>query len=380
MEDVKLKRLLREYVNDTISDEELSEFFEIVVKPESIRLLREYAKELDISGSGSFELPDEIAKNILSGILSSENRPSPEGLFVRQHARKERRRKLLKATGVLVCFLLAFAFFFFKENSDREIAAYNGHNQIIKDALPGHPGAVLTLSNGKTYLLDTLKSGRLGHCIDKSADGITVLNSDEVYYGVLETPNGRTQKLSLSDGTRVWLNAGSSIRFPSRFIGKERRVEITGEAYFEVEHDDQQPFIVMAGSDEIWDLGTHFDVKAYCDDRSVKTILLEGSVRVGGYTLRPGEQYEDGHIKKVDTDGAIAWLSGFFHFEDADIKTVMRQLGRWYNVRIKYEGHVPDQKFEGEIQRSLNLSQALNLIAGTGIHYTLDDDILTIHP
>lgn len=381
MEDVKLKRLLREYVNDTISDEELNEFFEIVAKPESMRLLRKYAKELDISGSGSFELPDEIASDILSNILSPEKHLQSDELFLLLHEkRKKRKRKLFKAVGAVGCFLLICAFFFFKENTGRRTVAYNGHNQVIKDALPGQSGAVLTLSNGRTYLLDTMNNGRLVPGINKSSDGISVLKNDEIYYAILETPNGRTQKLVLSDGTRVWLNAGSSIRFPSIFKANERRVEITGEAYFEVEHNDKQPFIVMAGNDAIRDLGTHFDVKAYCDETSVTTTLLEGSVQVGGYTLQPGQQYADGNIKSVDTDGTIAWLSGFFHFEDADIKTVMRQLGRWYNVQVKYEGDMPAQKFEGEIQRSLNLSQALGLIAGTGIHYTLDGDLLTIHP
>lgn len=380
MEDARLKLLLRKYVNDTISEEELREFFEIVARPESMRPLRRYAAELDIPDAAGRKLPDQTASGILLNILYPDQADAPQKLFLLQYEKSRKRRRRLFSISAAACFLLVLVLFFFKGNNHPDFAALNGHNQIIKDALPGHAGAVLTLSTGKTYLLDTMGNGILVPGINKSAKGVSVLKNDEIYYATLETPYGRNQQLTLSDGTRVWLNAGSSIHFPSVFKGSERRVEVTGEAYFEVVHDDKQPFIVMAGNDEIRDLGTHFNVNAYCDEALVKTTLLEGSVQIGGYTLQPGQQYAGGRIEKVDADGTIAWVSDLFHFEDADIETVMRQLGRWYNVQVKYEGHIPSQKFEGEIQRSLKLSQALSLIAGTGIHYTLDGNLLTVHP
>lgn len=382
MQDLRLKLLLRKYVDDTISQEELNEFFQIVARPESGVLLRKYAKELNVSDGDKVRMPDEMASKIFSDILSPDKKGQLDVLFLGQFEKRSNgKRKLLKSiASIAVCFVLVIGYYIFYGNTDRYKPNITGYNQVIKDALPGHSGAVLTLSNGKMYLLDTMDNGILRPGINKSAGGINVLKNDEVYYATLETPYGRDQKLILSDGTRVWLNAGSSIRFPSVFKGDERTVELSGEAYFEVVHDAQQPFVVMAGNDEIRDLGTHFNVNAYCDEALVKTTLLEGAVQIGSYTLKPGQQYAGGQIRNVDTDGAVAWVSGFFHFDDAGIKTVMRQLGRWYNVQIKYEGHVPSQKFEGEIQRSLNLSQALNLIAGTGIHYTLNGDLLTIHP
>lgn len=384
MDNLRLKLLFHKYIKETITEAERREFFALVAQPEAMQLLHRYAEDFDESNAPNAELSDVIASSILSEIFSKEKREAAANALFQtkneQSGRKKRKRLYLKICSAAAVLLL-FALYLYSGNKERRQTVVSAENQVIKDALPGHAGAVLTLSSGKTYLLDTMRNGMLRPGIQKSTSGISLLAQDEeVYYATLETPYGRSQQLLLSDGTRVWLNAGSSLRFPSVFKGHERRVELSGEAYFEVVHNDRQPFIVLAGNDEIRDLGTHFNVKAYCDDPVVKTTLLEGSVQIGPYILQPGQQYANGEIKKVNTEAIVAWVSGFFYFEDADIKTVMDQLGRWYNVQVKYAGPVTTARFEGEIQRSLTLSQVLKLIAATGVHYTLDGDQITIRP
>lgn len=381
MDSLRLKELFRKYVDNTISETERQEFYNLVAKPQSIKLLRKYSEAFH--DFPSIDLPKDIASKILSDILLADNENSSdnESLFKIQYKPKNRsvrKKKYLKLFSIVSIALFFIAIYL--NNGRHKGQSIVLDNQVIKDAKPGHSGAVLTLSNGTSYLLDTAKNGMIRPGIKKSENGISVVNENEIYYATLETPYGRTQKIILSDGTRVWLNAGSSIHFPSKFKGPERRVELTGEAYFEVVHNENQPFIVIAGNDEIKDLGTHFEVKAYCDESVVKTTLLEGSVQIGDFVLKPGQQYANGQIKYVDTTEAIAWVSGFFHFENAGIKEVMQQLSRWYNVQVDYVSTVPSQQFEGEIQRSLNLSQVLRLIAGTGIHYTLNGNKLTIRP
>jgi hypothetical protein len=282
------------------------------------------------------------------------------------------------AAAVVLLIIAGASYVFFHRDTTEKVAVAG--NQVIRDALPGHNGAVLTLSNGRSIVLDTAKNGRLMDGFTKSGDKITVEDAN-VEYATLVTPMGRQQQITLSDGTKVWLNAGSSLRFPTRFSGSQRKVEITGEVYFEVAHNATRPFMVSAGKEEIKVLGTHFNVNAYADEQMVKTTLLEGSVKINNKAiLQPGEQYGNGIVSKVDADVSVAWIFGYFQFEHADIKTVMRQLSRWYDVEVRYEGRITSEIFGGEIQRNLKLSEALELLSVTGIHYTLNGKMLTIRP
>jgi ferric-dicitrate binding protein FerR (iron transport regulator) len=199
----------------------------------------------------------------------------------------------------------------------------------------------------------------------------------------------------LADGTKVWLNAASSVRFPVAFTGKERKVEITGEAYFEVAKDKTKPFRVKANSSEIEVLGTHFNVNAYDDEASIKTTLLEGKVKISvpvsgrksSYkSLFPGEQAEiskDGKIKvkgHADTEEAVAWMNGHFQFKSADIKTVLRQIARWYDVEIEYRGNI-DLHFTGQLTRNENVSKVLNELMLTGeVHFKIDGRKIIVSP
>lgn len=268
-------------------------------------------------------------------------------------------------------------------------------NHEIKDVLPGGNKATLTLANGKTIILDETAEGDLTQIgntnITKSSNGEIVYtltgSARDVTINTLSTPKGGVFKLSLPDGTQVWLNAGSSISYPSAFVGRKRSVSITGEAYFEVAKNAEMPFYVQSGTQEIVVLGTHFNIKAYGDESNVTTTLLEGGVRiipravvgqgnVRSEILKPGEQavLSNSNIKisAADTDQATAWKNGYFHFEETEITEVMRQLSRWYNVDVLYEGQVNQEKFFGKINRTYTLAEVLSVLQTGDLHFKIE--------
>jgi len=275
------------------------------------------------------------------------------------------------------------------------------HNQPLRnDIAPGGSKAILTLANGKQIVLNNAQNGALAQqgaiTISKTQSGQivytagapTTQNPQLITYNSIETPRGGQYHLTLSDGTNVWLNAASSIKYPVVFAGNERRVEITGEAYFEVEHIAAKPFRVVCNGQTVEDLGTHFNINAYSDEKAVKTTLLEGSVRVSSagrnQMLKPGEQslLENGNIRiaDVDVNEVIAWKNGFFQFKDDNISDIMRQLGRWYDVSIKYEGNVPEREFSGEIPRNVNVSQVLDILSFEKIHFKIEGKTIIVTP
>jgi transmembrane sensor len=218
-------------------------------------------------------------------------------------------------------------------------------------------------------------------------------NGTEVLYNTLSTPRGRQFQLVLPDGSRVWLNSASSITFPTAFTGKDRLVKLEGEAYMEVAKDASHPFKVSINEMQVEVLGTHFNINGYVNEVLVKTTLLEGRVKVRSSAtnqqaiLVPGEQAQINRqnqtinkIKDVDVDAEVAWRFGNFQFNNADLKTVMRQLERWYDVEVVYNGEVPDREFLGTIPRRLNLSKVLTLLQGQNVHFKIDGKKIIVSP
>jgi hypothetical protein len=264
----------------------------------------------------------------------------------------------------------------------------------VHDIAPGGNKAILTLANGKQIVLTGAQKGVLAKqgaiVINKTRDGQIVYtaaataaqNSKLVNYNSIETPRGGQYHLTLADGTNVWLNAASSIKYPVAFTGNERRVEITGEAYFEVKHNAAKPFRVICNGQTVEDLGTSFNVNAYSDENAIKTTLLEGSVKVSSAgenkMLIPGEQalLEKGNIRiaNVDVNRVVAWKNGMFEFKDADIGTVMRQLSRWYDVDVKYQGKIPDALFSGKLHMNVNASQILDILSFFKVHFKIENE------
>ncbi len=270
----------------------------------------------------------------------------------------------------------------------KQVAAVKSNTHEIA---PGSNKAILTLANGEKIFLSQTQNGKIANqgniLIKKTGSGQIVYSSLKNgvqllanLYNIATTPRGGQYTFTLADGTKVWLNAASSIKFPVAFDGNERRVELSGEAYFEVAHNAAKPFRVVTGKQVVEVLGTHFDINAYADEADVRTTLLEGSVKVSsaGKTniLKPGQQSQlkDGaiDITDVDTEEAIAWKNGLFYFKDADIKTVMRQMARWYDADISYEDNLPERQFSGEISKNINASQLLDILSFKKIHFKIE--------
>ncbi|WP_090992486.1 FecR family protein [Pedobacter insulae] len=260
---------------------------------------------------------------------------------------------------------------------------------------PGSNKAVLTLANGKQITLNDKANGVLtkqaGVVITKNKDGqLQYQITSEATAGIntISTPRGGQYQLILVDGTKVWLNAASAITFPTKFNGNERRVEIVGEAYFEVAKNVGQPFKVKSKNQVIEVLGTHFNVNTYDDEVADKTTLLEGSVKVSKVTngevlrgnskvLKPGQQASVSadqsqiSVEIADEDEAVAWKNGYFKFNKADIQTIMRQVSRWYNVDVEYKGEMNKDLFVGKINRSEHVEEVLNILQRSKINVAI---------
>jgi len=254
--------------------------------------------------------------------------------------------------------------------------------------------AMITLGNGQQVYLDSVVNGALAQQgnaeLVKEGSGrvaykVGNVTNRELLYNTLTNPRGsRVVSLTLSDGTNVWLNSESSLRYPVIFNGHDRTVEIKGEGYFEVKKKVDQPFIVhVENGAEIEVLGTTFNVNAYSDEINIKTTLLDGSVRVAfaespGVVLKPGQQaWLTGQkivLNKVDTSDVVAWKNGLFAFHDADLPSVMRQLARWYNIEVTYEGIIPREKFQfnGKMGKDLSLDNVLDLLTNAQVHFRIE--------
>ena len=268
----------------------------------------------------------------------------------------------------------------------------------VKDIpAPSLVRATLRLADGREVNLDNAQNGSLAVQgkvqIVKTADGQISYKGqgNETLYNTLINPRGsKVVAISLGDGTKVWLNAETSLRYPTAFTGKDRRVDITGEAYFEVAHDASRPFYVTKGSMEIKVLGTHFNVNTYEDGEPTKITLLEGSVKVANEgkqsLLRPGQQARiDASglqlMNDIDLDEVMAWKNGKFQFgENTSIETIMKQVARWYNVEVEYKGKV-NQHFWGSVSRDVNVWQVLHKIESTGgVKFSLEGNKVLVMP
>lgn len=300
--------------------------------------------------------------------------------------------RIAVAASILLCLYIGSYFLLYRGSTKQT----NVNSEAVS-VLPGGDKATLTLGNGKQIILTAAKNGRLaaegGAVIHKTADGNLVYQptpsdrvSNALMYNTVATPKGGQYHLILADGTGVWLNAASSVKYPTAFTGNERRVEITGEAYFEVAPDAGKPFRVTFSEQTVEVLGTHFNINTYTDEPKAKTTLLEGKIRLtkGTYTamLSPGQEADlaaNGYqVKEADTEQAIAWKNGLFHFDNTDVKALMRQVARWYDIEVAYEGKPTDYRFAGELRRNTNLANVLQILEQGGIHFRMKGRTLIV--
>lgn len=289
------------------------------------------------------------------------------------------------AAAVIILMIGSLTFYFLiLKKHENKITGQPAVAKTNNDIPPGKYRAKLTLADGSFIVLDSVMMGNLatqGGTQVMNKNGKLVYadqgkNGNEVLYNTLVTSRGQMYPVVLSDNSRIWLNSASSIKYPVAFTGNERRVEITGEAYFEIAHDVTKPFIVVVNGTEIKVLGTRFNVNAYSDEDCIRTTLLEGSVQVkkGGQhtTIKPGQQAQviANEIKiadNVDINKIIAWKNGYFTFKDDKLGDVMKNVARWYDVDVIYKGNASNVDVSGDIPRSANLSELLKILAAIDV-------------
>jgi transmembrane sensor len=273
----------------------------------------------------------------------------------------------------------------------------------IPDIVPGGNKAILTLGSGEKIILKTAHNGLLAEqgasTIDKTPDGVIVYrqsvnkgtqNSELVTYNAVTIPRGgEYQVIILPDGSKVWVNSASSLRFPTAFIGNERKVELTGEAYFEVAHNPAKPFRIASKGQTVEVLATGFNINSYDDEPTVKTTLIEGKVKITATSnnavriLQPGQQSalntNSFTVNQVDTEEAVAWKNGQFMFNNSNITYIMRTISRWYDIEVDYNGAVPGEGFYGGVSRFKNVSEVLNTLQLTGkVHFKINGRKITV--
>ncbi len=294
------------------------------------------------------------------------------------------------AAAVILAVTGVFYFGNDRKPQQLNIAEKKTEIPLKHDIAPGSNRAMLTLSDGTVIYLDSATAGLLAKegasSIRKTTDGRIIYSPEnstdasKIVYNTMSTPRGGQYNLILPDGSKVWLNAASSITYPTVFAGTDRTVSITGEVYFEVEKDAGKPFIVKTIHESIKVLGTHFNVNAYADENAVRTSLVEGRVMVEDKVLQPGQAYYEGEVVTTNVSQDVAWKNGVFDFDDVEFASAMRQLSRWYNLDIQYDTEIPKIRYGGKIDRNLNLSQVLKVIDGVGAHFELNGRVLHVKP
>lgn len=397
----RLQYLFKKYLYDEGTVNEVKEFWKLFseldekdpVKQELWQLWHELDEEETLA------LPnwDAVLDKINAQVVNWEQ--APKVSVQRKHFFWR-----IAAAAAILC-VLGMAAYLLNENKKIDIStAANSIKSTDRDIAPGGNKAVLILSNGKAVVLDSMRQGQLAvqgnSKVMKINNGLLAYNQQlakahipgPVKYNTLKTPRGGMYQLVLPDGTKTWLNAASSIRFPVAFTGKERRVEISGEVYFEVAKDENKPFIVKKGHMAISVLGTHFNVMAYDDEAGIKVTLLEGLVRISQEAtnntrlVKRGEQAlvtPDGPIaltKGVNMEEAIAWTNNLFWFDGNNIQTVMGRISRWYNIDVEIKGNI-SQHFTGVIPRDLMVSEVFKVLNKTGkINYKIEGNKIIVSP
>lgn len=400
MKKVKLHRLLRQYLNNTINSTDCNDLLNYLKGTDPVEiadLVEEELLNLDQGPEFHGKQSNEVLKRIQSDPRFAKI--AAAGL-VQPKIIKFYQRSWLQIAGAISILLtvgLLAAYHFSDKNIKNKLAAQQKSLVIV----PGNKKATLSIANGKVILLEDAANGVLakagsgsvikthsGQIIYHATDHLNAHNNN-VAYNTLTTPKGGEYQLVLPDGTKVWLNSASSITYPEVFIGKERHVKLTGEAYFEVAKNKEKPFYVSLNQVQIRVLGTHFNITAYADDENMTATLLEGAVQVtknkAQSLLIPGQQavvnMGSDHIivSEANIANAIAWKNGYFIFNDEDIRSIMKKISRWYDVDIDYQGTIINQNFGGTFHRSKGITELLHQLERIGkVHFKITGRRITV--
>lgn len=399
MADARITYLFHRYISGACTPAEKQELAVLGLMPENQAVLDALLAEHWEQTGLSEAMPEEKGRAILAAILGPAvpaEKPKP-AMILLLHWKK----LAVAASIVLVIGLSGYFLFFNKPGRPAEVVKTEPAPDV---EAPKITKATIMLADGRRVYLDSAGEGQLASQGDvklvKLADGRISYepagnSPGPVIYNTLTNPRGsKVINMQLSDGSHVWLNAGSSVTYPVAFTGNERKITMTGEAYFEVAHDDGRPFFVSKGEMEVQVLGTHFNVNAYDDEQGIKVTLLEGSVKVSASSdsqpdryrvLKPGQQAEIINnrlsiINDPDLEQTIAWKNGWFEFDQVELPVIMRQVSRWYDLDIVYEGRTGHEKFGGRVSRELPLSGVVKMMESNGVAFKLEGKVLKVIP
>ncbi len=400
----KLEELLILFVEGKISRAEYDQLFEYIrssSENDSINMaIDQVFRNIRGYGSLSIEEKDSVFQNIIR-----DKRFDQDQLLQSEEPTIRNTYNPWYHIGIAasILLLITIGLYFYSGGAGVQNMAQELSLPAQKTIAPGGDKAILTLSDGSQIILENAKNGILanqaGVSIQKTSDGELLYSfsgsatkhsgvlPEDVIYNKIETPVGGKYQVNLPDGSKVWLNSTSSLRFPALFIGKTREVELSGEAFFDVAKNTEKPFKVITKDQIVEVLGTQFNINSYSDEKDIKTTLIEGSVKIiykdKVVLLNPGQQFQpvESKVKVVDadTEEVIAWKNGYFLFKNEDIQSIMRKISRWYNVEVSYSGAIPDVGFGGNISRSKDISEVLNVLQLTNaVHFKVEGRRITV--
>jgi transmembrane sensor len=419
MSNADFNELLNRYLNDSLSADELRAFVEHLQKHENTEALRQ-ALQQALQNNTFKELSDKSHTDFIFRKIMQQAENGPPPLEVEAPVLSGPRKMVVwlrwtAAAAVLIAVLWSAYYILIK---DKPVATMPVAEKqaSANDRAPGGNKAILQLADGSFINLDDTDTGTLAQ---QGNTKILKLNNGQlkyncipsnnapILYNTISTPRGGQYHIILPDGSKVWLNAASSLRFPTVFAGKERSVQLTGEAYFEIasirlvdsaqsgrRSGQKMPFHVQVNNMKVEVLGTHFNVMSYDNEKTINTTLLEGRVRVSAIgpglsreqsaILKPNQQAVLSHDARltihadIDTEEVIAWKNGLFQFNSADIQTIMRQIERWYDVDVQYKGPIPQGTYSGIVPRGDNLLKVLRIFEESDLKFTIEGRKLTV--
>lgn len=391
--DKRLEKLYHKWIYKKATPEEEAELFSLLNTDSHLLSLESSMENLwnDLTDDDQYDIEKRHA--LADTILTQW--PAQPVISINKAKSFRLHRVWLAAAGIL---LIAGAAFFWKNFAPvkNQQALTQQMAPLSLEAIePGKEGAILTLADGTQVVLDSTGNGIIssqGNAQIRLQDNKLVYQADgnitgdqPVAYNSMTTPKGRQFQLVLPDGSKVWLNAASNIRYPVIFDRTERIVEINGEAYFEVASDKSWPFIVRTSEQQVQALGTSFNVNAYENEPAQATTLVEGSVMVKSHRaavkstqLKPGQQARQlknsEQITVIDnqSEAATAWKNGYFNLENIPFEQVMKQLERWYDIEVSYENGVPDIQFVGGLSRQMKLDALIRTLQLSEVHFKME--------
>lgn len=370
-------------MEDKATSEEREELGQYLLNQDNEDSILEIMEELLVTEDVMHDYDDKNWGPLLEKLLQKINTLKQTGQTI-----VIKWKRIVATASILFVVVLSGYLALFR--TDTEQVRLIKATQPIDVKAPENNRAMITLSNGQKVYLDSAINGSLlqqaGVVVMKLADGKIVYegSSKEYINNTLTNPKGsKVIDITLSDGSRIWLNAGSSVTYPVAFVGNERKVSIIGEAYFEVMKDKKRPFKVdISGKGEVEVLGTHFNINAYDDEANIKVTLLEGSLKVNNTLIEPGQQVQASDkvkiIENVDLEEVIAWKNDMFIFNNQDIKTIMHQISRWYDLEIIYQVNNSKKTYSGMVSRNNKISKVLMILEKAGIKFKIEERKLTI--